>query len=83
MHATFLPYPMNLDGVTTTSFDIPGSYDGNPTGYNGAPAFFTFVSQAGTQLNAMIPWELQGAASALVKVTVDGIVDSDVLRFRW
>jgi uncharacterized protein (TIGR03437 family) len=75
---TFLPYPMNLDGVTV-SFDIPGSYDGKPADYNGAPAFFTFVSQAGTQLNVMIPWELQGAASALVKVTVDGFVDSNVL----
>jgi uncharacterized protein (TIGR03437 family) len=75
---TFLPYPMNLDGVTA-SFDIPGSYDGAPAGYNGAPAFFTFVSQAGTQLNVMIPWELQGATSALVKVNVDGIVDSNVL----
>ncbi|HYW46190.1 MAG TPA: S8 family serine peptidase [Bryobacteraceae bacterium] len=75
---TFLPYPMNLDGVTA-SFDVPGSYDGKPADYNGAPAFFTFVGQAGTQLNVMIPWELQGAASALVKVTVDGIVDSNVL----
>ena len=75
---TFLPYPMNLDGVTV-SFDIPGSYDGNPADYNGAPALFTFVSEAGTQLNVMIPWELQGASSALVKVTVDGIVDSNVL----
>jgi uncharacterized protein (TIGR03437 family) len=69
---------MNLDGVTA-SFDIPGSYDGTPADYNGAPAFFAFVSQAGTQLNVMIPWELQGASSALVKVTVDGIVDSNVL----
>jgi uncharacterized protein (TIGR03437 family) len=74
----FLPYPMNLDGVTA-SFDIPGSYDGKPADYNGAPAFFTFVGKAGTQLNVMIPWELQGAASALVKVTVDGIVDSNVV----
>jgi minor extracellular serine protease Vpr len=74
----FLPYPMNLDGVTA-SFDIPGSYDGKPADYNGAPAFFTFVGKAGTQLNVMIPWELQGATSALVKVTVDGIVDSNVV----
>jgi hypothetical protein len=75
---TFLPYPMNLDGVTV-SFDVPGSYDGKPADYNGAPGFFTFVGQAGTQLNVMVPWELQGATSALVKVTVDGIVDSNVL----
>ncbi len=75
---TFLPYPMNLDGVTV-SFDIPGSYDGKPADYNGAPAFFTFVGKAGTQLNVMIPWELQGATSALAKVTVDGIADSNVL----
>jgi len=74
----FLPYPMNLDGVTV-SFDIPGSYDGQPADYNGAPAFFTFVSQAGTQLNVMIPWELQGATSALVKITVDGIVNSNLV----
>jgi len=75
---TFLPYPMNLDGVTV-SFDIPGSYDGQPAHYNGAPGYFAFVGQAGTQLNVMVPWELQGAASALVKVTVDGIADSNVL----
>jgi uncharacterized protein (TIGR03437 family) len=79
---TFLPYPMNLDGVTA-SFDIPGgqpgAYNGSPADYNGAPAFFTFVSGAGTQLNVMIPWELQGATSALVKVTVDGFVDSNVI----
>jgi len=75
---TFLPYPMNLDGVTAT-FDVPGSYDGKPADYNGFPAYFTFVGQAGTQLNVMIPWELQGATSALVKVTVDGFVDSNVL----
>ena len=31
---TFLPYPMNLDGVTA-SFDIPG---GQPGAYNGIPA---------------------------------------------
>jgi uncharacterized protein (TIGR03437 family) len=74
----FLPYPMNLDGVTA-SFDVPQSYDGQPADYNGAPAFFTFVSQAGTQLNVMIPWELQGATSALVKINVDGIADSNVL----
>ena len=73
----FLPYPMNLDGVSV-SFDIPGAYDGKPADYNGAPAFFTFVGQAGTQLNIMVPWELQGANSALVKVTVDGIADSNV-----
>src|SRR5580692_10392685 len=36
-------------------------------------------SSARTQLNVMIPWELQGATSALVKVNVDGIVDSNVL----
>jgi uncharacterized protein (TIGR03437 family) len=75
---TFLPYPMNLDGVTV-SFDIPGSYDGTPADYNGSPAFFTFVGQAGKQLNVMIPWELQGASSALVKVTVDGIANSNVV----
>jgi uncharacterized protein (TIGR03437 family) len=69
---------MNLDGVTA-SFDIPGAYDGQPADYNGAPAFFTFVGQAGTQLNVMIPWELQGATSVLVKVNVDGIADSNVL----
>jgi uncharacterized protein (TIGR03437 family) len=74
----FLPYPMSLDGVTV-SFDVPGAYDGNPAHYSGYPAYFTFVSQAGAQLNVQIPWELQGANSALVKVTVDGIVDSNVL----
>lgn len=75
---SFLPYPMSLDGVTA-SFDVPGSYDGKPADYNGAPAYFTFVGQAGGQLNIMIPWELQGASSALVKVTVDGVADSNVL----
>jgi uncharacterized protein (TIGR03437 family) len=75
---TFVPLPMNLDGVNA-SFDIPGAYDGKPADYNGFPAYFTFVSQAGSQLNVQIPWELQGATSALVKVTVDGIVDSNVV----
>ena len=75
---TFLPYPMNLDGVTV-SFDVPGAYDGTPSDYNGAAGFFTFVSQAGTQLNVMIPWELQGASSVQVKMNVDGIADSNVV----
>ena len=75
---TFLPYPMNLDGVTV-SFDVPGSYDGAPADYNGSPGLFTFVGQAGTQLNVMVPWELQGARSALVKVTVDGFAHSNVV----
>ena len=74
----FLPYPMNLGGVTA-SFDVPQAYDGNPAGYSGSPAFFTFVGQAGGQLNVMVPWELEGASSALVKVTVDGIADSNVV----
>lgn len=74
----FYPYPMNLDGVTV-SFDVPGAYDGKPADYNGYPGYFTFVSQGGTQLNVQIPWELQGATSALVKVTVDGTVDSNVV----
>ncbi|HLK68170.1 MAG TPA: S8 family serine peptidase [Bryobacteraceae bacterium] len=73
----FLPYPMNLDGVTV-SFDVPGAYDGTPAHYNGFPGYFTFVGQAGTQLNVMVPWELQGASSALLKVTVDGVADSNV-----
>jgi uncharacterized protein (TIGR03437 family) len=79
---TYVPLPMNLDFVSG-SFDIPagqaGAYDGKPADYNGAPMFFTFVSNAGSQLNVMIPWELQGATSALVKVTVDGFVDSNVI----
>lgn len=74
----FYPFPMSLDGVTA-SFDVPGAYDGKPADYNGSPAFFTFVGVAGGQLNVQIPWELQGASSALVKVTVDGVVDSNVL----
>jgi uncharacterized protein (TIGR03437 family) len=75
--AGFLPYPRNLDGVSV-SFDVPGSYDGKPADYNGSSGFFTFVGQAGTQVNVMVPWELQGASSALVKVTVDGFADSNV-----
>lgn len=75
---TFLPYPMNLDGVTV-SFDVPGAYDGTPADYSGFPGRFTFVSQGGTQLNVMVPWELQGASSVLVKVNVDGIADSNVV----
>jgi uncharacterized protein (TIGR03437 family) len=74
----FLPYPLSLDGVSA-SFDIPGAYDGSPADYNGYPARFTFVGQAGTQLNVMIPWELQGATSALVKVNVDNTVFSNVV----
>jgi uncharacterized protein (TIGR03437 family) len=79
----FLPYPMNLDFVSG-SFDIaagqPGAYNGTPADYNGQPMFFTFVGQAGTQLNVMIPWELQGATSVLVKVTVDEFADSNVVK---
>lgn len=75
---TFLPYPMNLDGVTA-SFDVPQAYDGKPADYNGSPAFVTFVGKAGGQLNVMVPWELEGASSALVKVTVDGIARSNVV----
>jgi uncharacterized protein (TIGR03437 family) len=74
----FVPYPMSLDGVTV-SFDVPGAYDGKAADYNGSPGFFTFVGQAGTQVNVMVPWELEGASSALVKVTVDGFADSNVM----
>jgi uncharacterized protein (TIGR03437 family) len=74
----YYPYPMNLDGVSV-SFDVPGAYDGNPADYNGYPGYFTYVAQSGGQLNVQIPWELQGASSALVKVTVDGFLDSNVV----
>jgi uncharacterized protein (TIGR03437 family) len=76
--AYFLPLPMNMDAVTV-SFDVPGAYDGTPAHYSGRPGYFTFVGNAGTQLNIQVPWELQGASSAQVKVTVDGFADSNVV----
>jgi uncharacterized protein (TIGR03437 family) len=76
--AAYLPLPLMLDGVTV-SFDVPGAYDGKPIDYNGVPGYFTFVGNAGTQLNLQIPWELQGKSSVQVKVTVDGTAFSNVL----
>ena len=76
--ATYLPLPLTLDFVYA-SFDVPGAYDGKPIDYNGKPGYFSFVSGAGTQINLQIPWELQGASSAQVKVIVDGFALSNVI----
>lgn len=76
--ASYLPLPLSLDYVTV-SFDVPGAYDGKPIDYSGYPGYFTFVGNAGSQLNLQIPWELQGKSSVQVKVSVDGTGLSNVL----
>ena len=76
--ATYVPFPMNLDGVSV-SFDIPGAYDGTPADYNGAPGHIVFVASTAGQINLQVPWELQGASSVQVKVNVDGLANSNVI----
>ncbi len=75
--ATYVPFPINLDGVSV-SFDIPGAYDGTPADYNGSPGHIVFVASTGGQLNLQVPWELQGASSVQVKVNIDGVANSNV-----
>ncbi len=75
--ATYVPLPLTIDGVNV-SFDVPNSYDGTPLHYNGSPGYLTFVATSGGQVNLQIPWELQGAGSVQVKVTVDGYANSNV-----
>jgi len=77
-YANFPPLPFSLDGVTV-SFDVPGSYDGKPQDYNGQPGHVTFVSADASQVIVQVPWELQGATSAQVKVTMDGFAPSNVV----
>jgi minor extracellular serine protease Vpr len=76
--APVLPFPLNLDGVSV-SFDVPGSYDGTPADYNGAPGHIVFVGGTGGQINLQVPWELQGASSVQIKVNVDGVANSNVI----
>jgi uncharacterized protein (TIGR03437 family) len=77
-YAQFPPLPLGLDGVNA-SFDVPGSYDGKRIDYNGQPGPVAFVGiDAGTVL-VQVPWELQGASSVQVKVTVDGFAPSNVI----
>ena len=54
--------PMSIDSVNV-SFDVPAA------GIS-APAHLVFVSAG--QINAQVPWELQGQTSAQVKVTLRG-----------
>ncbi|MCX6627254.1 MAG: hypothetical protein NTW28_06460 [Candidatus Solibacter sp.] len=61
--------PLSLDGVTV-SFDVPSaklSYPGR----------IVFVSPR--QINVQVPWELQGQASAQVKVTLDSFIFGNVV----
>jgi uncharacterized protein (TIGR03437 family) len=61
--------PLSLDGVTV-SFDVPSaklSYPGR----------IVFVSPG--QINAQVPWELQGQTSAQVKVTADNWIFGNVI----
>ncbi len=76
--ATYVPFPLNLDGVSV-SFDVPGAYDGTPADYNGSPGHIVFVASTGGQINLQVPWELQGASSVQVKINVDGVANSNVI----
>lgn len=73
-----LPFPLNWDGVSV-SFDAPGAYDGTPADYNGLPGHIVFVGGTGGQINLQVPWELQSASSVQVKVSVDGVANSNVV----
>jgi uncharacterized protein (TIGR03437 family) len=77
-YAFTIPLPLSLDGVTV-SFDVPGSYDGNPIDYNGQPGAFTFVSADGGTVFVQVPWEVQGASSVQVKVTTDFFAPSNLI----
>jgi uncharacterized protein (TIGR03437 family) len=77
-YAFFPPLPLNLDGASV-SFDVPGGYDGKPQDYDGKPGLVTFVSADATQMIVQVPWELKGASSVQVKVTVDGFAFSNVV----
>jgi uncharacterized protein (TIGR03437 family) len=77
--ATYVPFPINLDGVSV-SFDVPGAYDGTPAHYNGAPGHIVFVASNLGQINLQVPWELQGASSVQVKVNVAGVANSNVVN---
>jgi uncharacterized protein (TIGR03437 family) len=77
-YAVFPPLPLGLDGVNV-SFDVPGTYDGKQIDYNGQPGPVTFVSADGGTILVQVPWELQGASSAQVKVIVDGFAPSNVM----
>jgi minor extracellular serine protease Vpr len=76
--APFLPFPLNWDGVSV-SFDVPNAYDGTPADYNGSPGHIVFVGGTGGQINLQVPWELQGASSVQVKVSIDGVANSNVV----
>ena len=60
--ATTPALPIHVDGVTV-SFDVPSAK-------LSLPGRIVFVSPG--QVNAQVPWELQGQTSAQVKVTIDG-----------
>ena len=76
--ATYVPFPLNMDGVSV-SFDVPGAYDGTPAHYNGSAGHIVFVASTTGQINLQVPWELQGASSVQVKVNVDGVANSNVI----
>jgi uncharacterized protein (TIGR03437 family) len=77
-YAFTIPLPLSLDGVSV-SFDVPGSYDGNPIDYNGQPGALTFVSADGGTVYVQVPWEVQGASSVQVKVTTDFFAPSNII----
>ena len=59
--ATALPLPLNID-LVNVSFDVPSA------GIS-VPGRVYYVSP--NQINVLIPWELQGQTSALVKVRIE------------
>jgi uncharacterized protein (TIGR03437 family) len=59
--ATAVPLPLAIDYVSV-SFDVPSA------GIS-VPARLLYVSPG--QINAQVPWELQGQSSAQMKVTID------------
>ena len=61
--------PLQIDYVTV-SFDVPSA------GIS-VPGHLTYVSP--TQVNVQVPWELQGQASAQMKVTLDGVLIGNVV----
>jgi len=77
-YASFPPLPLGLDGVNV-SFDVPGTYDGKPFSYNGQPGPVEYVGGDTSLVLVQVPWELQGASSAQVKVIVDGFATSNVI----
>jgi uncharacterized protein (TIGR03437 family) len=66
---SYATLPLSLDGLTV-SFDVPSA----KVSY---PGRIVFVSPG--QINAQVPWELQGQTSAQVKVTIDNWIFGNVI----